>query len=75
MLERHRFPISRPTAIPPPSAKSAAQGRQVYYGDASNPAFLKRLRLHGASAVIVTIHTQAAIDEIVRAVRAAAARM
>jgi CPA2 family monovalent cation:H+ antiporter-2 len=45
------------------------RGREVYYGDATNPAFLKSCGLMAAPAVIVTIHAQAAIDEIVRAVR------
>ena len=46
-----------------------AQGHPVYYGDATNPAFLKACGLMDASAVIVTIHTQALIDQIVREVR------
>ncbi len=45
------------------------QGHAVYYGDATNPAFLKACGLMEASGVIVTIRTQSAIDAIVRAVR------
>ena len=42
MLEEHRFPfLSRPTAIRPPSPSYRRRGREVYYGDAANPAFLE----------------------------------
>jgi monovalent cation:H+ antiporter-2, CPA2 family len=44
-------------------------GREVYYGDATNPEFLKSCGLMAASALIVTIHDRAAIDEIVRVAR------
>lgn len=47
------------------------QGHDVYYGDATNPAFLKACGLMEASGVIVTIRAQAAIDAIVREVRLA----
>jgi CPA2 family monovalent cation:H+ antiporter-2 len=44
-------------------------GREVYYGDATNPEFLKSCGLMDARAVIVTVAAAAAIDEIVRQVR------
>jgi len=44
-------------------------GREVYYGDATNPEFLKSCGLMDARAVIVTVAAEAAIDEIVRQVR------
>ena len=47
------------------------QGYAVYYGDATNPAFLKACGLMEASGVIITIRTQPAIDAIVREVRQA----
>ncbi len=47
------------------------QGHAVYYGDATNPAFLKACGLMEASGVIITIRTQPAIDAIVREVRQA----
>jgi CPA2 family monovalent cation:H+ antiporter-2 len=50
-------------------SEERGKGRSVYFGDAAQPAFLSACGLHQASAVIVTIHVQAAIDEIVRAVR------
>jgi len=43
--------------------------REVYYGDATNPEFLKSCGLMNASVVIVTVAAEAAIDEIVKQVR------
>lgn len=45
------------------------KGHPVYYGDATNPAFLKACGLMEASGVIVTIHTLTGIDAVVREVR------
>jgi CPA2 family monovalent cation:H+ antiporter-2 len=44
-------------------------GRQIYYGDAKNPEFLKRCGIAEAEAFIITIHLQHEIDELVLAVR------
>jgi CPA2 family monovalent cation:H+ antiporter-2 len=44
-------------------------GRPLYYGDASNPLFLKRCGIDEAMGVIVTLDT-AAVDDVVKAVRA-----
>ena len=46
-----------------------ALGRPLYYGDASNPLFLKRCGIDEALGVIVTLDT-AAVDDVVKAVRA-----
>jgi len=69
MLERHRFPFIATDSDPAAVSQSRRRGRQVYYGDATNLAFLKSCGLMEAAAVIVTIHTQAAIDDIVEAAR------
>ena len=69
MLERHQFPFIASDSDPGAVTHFRRRGRQVYYGDATNLAFLKGCGLMQAAAVIVTIHTQAAIDEIVQAVR------
>jgi CPA2 family monovalent cation:H+ antiporter-2 len=45
-------------------------GREVYYGDATHLEFLKSCGVADARAVIVTVAAEAAIDEIVRQVRA-----
>ena len=44
-------------------------GRPIYYGDASNPLFLRRCGIDEAMGVIVTLDTSA-VDDVVRAVRA-----
>ena len=69
MLERHRFPFIATDIDPAAVMHFRRRGRQVYYGDAASLAFLKSCGLMEAAAVIVTIHTQAAIDEIVEAIR------
>jgi monovalent cation:H+ antiporter-2, CPA2 family len=69
MLERHHFPFIACDSDPAAVAHYRRRGRQVYYGDATNLTFLQGCGLMQAAAVIVTIHTQAAIDEIVQAVR------
>lgn len=45
-------------------------GRNIVYGDATRPDFLKICGLAEAPALLVTIHTDAAIEEIVQAARA-----
>jgi CPA2 family monovalent cation:H+ antiporter-2 len=69
MLERHRFPFVATDRDPAAVTEYRRRGREVYYGDAANPAFLKSCGIMDASAVIVTIHDQAAIDEVVHLVR------
>jgi monovalent cation:H+ antiporter-2, CPA2 family len=69
MLERHRFPFLAVDSDPRAVTEYRRQGREVYYGDAINPAFLETCGLMRAAAVFVTMHTPAAIDEIVRLVR------
>jgi CPA2 family monovalent cation:H+ antiporter-2 len=69
MLERHRFPFLAVDSDPRAVTEYRRQGREVYYGDATNPAFLATCGLMRAAGVFVTTHTPAAIDEIVRLVR------
>ncbi|SIQ23344.1 Kef-type potassium/proton antiporter, CPA2 family [Bosea sp. TND4EK4] len=45
-------------------------GRPAFYGDATQPEFLKLCGLEEATALIVTIDNARAVDEIVRAARA-----
>ena len=71
MLDRHQFPYLAADSDPSAVVQYRRAGREVYYGDATNPAFLNSCGLLEATAVVVTIHTQSAIDEIVRLVRSA----
>jgi CPA2 family monovalent cation:H+ antiporter-2 len=69
LLERHGMPFLAVDSDPAAVAEYRRRGREVYYGDAINVTFLLSCGLPQATAVIVTIHGQAAIDEIVRIVR------
>jgi CPA2 family monovalent cation:H+ antiporter-2 len=70
MLDRHGYPFISTDRNPAAVSEWRRRGRQVYFGDASSPAFLKSCGVLEAPAVIVTIHDQHAIDEIVRVARA-----
>jgi CPA2 family monovalent cation:H+ antiporter-2 len=69
LLDEHAIPYlasDRDTAI---VERFRARGRPIYYGDASDPQFLRRCGLDEAVGVIVSIDT-AVVDDVVRAVRA-----
>jgi CPA2 family monovalent cation:H+ antiporter-2 len=70
LLTRHGIPYiavdSDPAAVP----QHRRKGHEVYFGDATNPEFLKSCGLDDARAVIVTVATPEAIDDIVTEVRA-----
>jgi CPA2 family monovalent cation:H+ antiporter-2 len=70
MLDRHQFKyvaVDNDAAAVPEQRR---QGRTVFYGDATNPEFLKSCGLMEAAAVIVTINQSDGVDEIVAQVRA-----
>lgn len=70
MLDRHSvryIAVDNDAAVVPGHRRS---GRDVYYGDATNPEFLKSCGLVLARAVVVTVASEVVIDEIVRQVRA-----
>jgi CPA2 family monovalent cation:H+ antiporter-2 len=69
LLAEHRFPYIATDRDPAAVAQQRRRGREVYYGDAANPAFLRSCGVMQAAAVVVTIHDRTAIDEIVRVVR------
>ena len=53
----------------PAVTRDRRAGHDVYYGDAGDPKFLEACGLATAAGVIITIHTQSAIDEVVAHVR------
>ncbi|HZR60118.1 MAG TPA: cation:proton antiporter [Xanthobacteraceae bacterium] len=53
----------------PAVTRDRRNGHDVYYGDAGDPKFLEACGLATAAGVIITIHTQSAIDEVVAHVR------
>jgi CPA2 family monovalent cation:H+ antiporter-2 len=70
MLDRHGCPylaVDNDAAAVPEQRRS---GREVYYGDATLPEFLRTCGVMDAKAVIVTVAAAEAIDEVVRQVRA-----
>ena len=69
LLEQHQlayFATDRDAAV---VQRWRRLGRPIFYGDASNPLFLKSCGLDEATGVIVTLDT-AVVDDVVRAVRA-----
>jgi CPA2 family monovalent cation:H+ antiporter-2 len=69
VLDVHGVPYLATDRDPTAITASRRNGREVYYGDASNAAFLKSCGIMAAPALIVTIHDHAAIDEIVTVAR------
>ena len=69
LLDRHGVAYTAIDSDANSIAHDRAKGDVVYFGDATNPAFLNVCGLMEATGVIVTIHTQSRIDEIVRVVR------
>lgn len=70
MLDRHGCPylaVDNDAAAVPEQRRSS---REVYYGDATLPEFLRTCGVMDAKAVIVTVAAADAIDEVVRQVRA-----
>lgn len=70
LLEVHKFPF---VAVDGDTAAVTGQrrrGREVYYGDATKPAFLASCGLMEAAAVIITVRSQGGADEILKTVRA-----
>jgi CPA2 family monovalent cation:H+ antiporter-2 len=69
LLARHQFKyvaVDNDAAAVPEQRR---KGRTVFYGDATNPEFLKSCGLMEAAAIIVTINEADGIDEIVAQVR------
>ena len=69
MLDRHNVRYIAVDHDADAVPQQRRNGREVYYGDATNPEFLKRCGVAEAKAVIVTVATKTAIDEIVKQVR------
>lgn len=69
LLERHNVPYTAIDHNATAVVAGRGRGGDVYFGDATSPEFLKSCGLMDAAGVIVTIHTQTMIDEIVRVVR------
>jgi CPA2 family monovalent cation:H+ antiporter-2 len=69
LLERHVFPFIASDKNPDVVSKYRRSGRDVYFGDATNPAFLRSCGIERAKAVIITATGRKDIDEIIKAAR------
>jgi CPA2 family monovalent cation:H+ antiporter-2 len=65
MLARHNFNYVAVDKQADAVAGRRSDGHEVYYGDATDPVFLKACGVMDAVAVVVTIAAQKEIDEIV----------
>lgn len=68
LLDEHKIAYLATDRDPALVEAFRARGRPLYYGDASDPNYLRRCGLDEAVGVIVTIDT-AVVDDVVRAVR------
>ncbi len=69
LLERHGFPFIASDKDPDIVSEHRRCGHDVYFGDATNPAFLKSCGVEHAHALIVTITGNEDIGEIVKVTR------
>lgn len=69
MLERHKVPYIAVDRSAATVSHARQQNRPVYFGDCSNPVFLKTLGIEQATAFIITVDAPSMVDEIVEAVR------
>jgi len=69
LLREHDIPCLAADLDAPTVTRDRRTGHDVFYGDAGDPKFLEACGLADAAGVIITIHTQSAIDEVVAHVR------
>jgi monovalent cation:H+ antiporter-2, CPA2 family len=70
MLKEHGIPYIAADLDAPAVTRDRREGHDVYYGDAADLRFLEACGLSTAAGVIITIHTQNVIDDVVERVRA-----
>lgn len=69
MLERHGQAYIATDSDVSTVADERRRGRPIYFGDATEPGYLERCGLDVAKALVLTIHDQKAINNIVESVR------
>jgi CPA2 family monovalent cation:H+ antiporter-2 len=69
LLREHGISYLAADLDTPTVTRDRRAGHDVYYGDAADLKFLEACGLANAAGVIITIHTQSAIDEVVAHVR------
>ncbi len=71
MLERHKVPYLAIDADPVRVAAERKAGKPVYYGDSSQPEFLRACGIENSRGLVVTLDVPSAIEAVVSAARAA----
>lgn len=71
LLREHRVPFIATDTDPATISREHAEGRRVYYGDATDSAFLNSCGLGHATGIVITIADRDKVDAIVRQVRSA----
>ncbi|MCW2275946.1 potassium transporter TrkA [Rhodoblastus acidophilus] len=71
LMRAHKLDYICIDADPGVAASAREKGEPVYWGEASRPNFLANCGLATAKAVVITMHTPSAVDEVVRICRAA----
>jgi CPA2 family monovalent cation:H+ antiporter-2 len=69
MLDEHNIKYIAVDADPALASAEHANGFPAYFGDAANPAFLKKCGIGDAIAIAVTMDSPARVDEVVRTAR------
>ncbi len=69
LLNQHGLPFIATDRDAGSVTTDRRRGHEVFFGDAANPEFLKICGLQEASGVIITMHAQPGLDDIVRHVR------
>lgn len=70
MLRRHKIDYIATDSDPASVTRERRRGAMVYFGNATDPQYLRTLGIESARAVIITIHSASIIDTIVKEVRA-----
>jgi monovalent cation:H+ antiporter-2, CPA2 family len=70
LLKEHGVPYTAVDLDAPAVTRDRREGHGVFYGDAADATFLEACGLADAAGVIITIHTQSEIDDVVAHVRA-----
>jgi CPA2 family monovalent cation:H+ antiporter-2 len=70
MLTRHKVKHIIVEKDPSAVSRCRGEGLPVYFGDASNPLFLKRCGIDEAKGVVITINKPSSVGDIVDAIRA-----
>ncbi|MEQ1889820.1 MAG: cation:proton antiporter [Alphaproteobacteria bacterium] len=69
LLKQHDVPYTAADHDARSVTRDRRYGREVYFGDASNPAFLEACGLMKATGVIITINAYPVVDDIVSQIR------